>query len=67
MMTYGIPEHIRSDIGSEFIAQKIKEWLKESQIKTLYGDPGIPCRGYIESFHSRLRDECLNRVWVLNL
>ena len=68
MMTYGIPEHIRSDNGSEFIAQKIQEWLKESQIKTLYIDPGSPWQnGYIESFHSRFRDECLNREWLLNL
>ena len=68
MMTYGIPKHIRSDNGSEFIAQKIQEWLKESQIKTLYIDPGSPWQnGYIESFHSRFRDECLNREWLLNL
>ena len=68
MMTYGIPEHIRSDNGSEFIAQKIQEWLKESQIQTLYIDPGSPWQnGYIESFHSRFRDECLNREWLLNL
>ena len=68
MMTYGIPEHIRSDNGSEFIAQKIQEWLKESQIKTLYIDPGSPWQnGYIESFHSRFRDECLNREGLLNL
>ncbi len=67
MMTYGIPEHIRSDNGSEFIAQKIQEWLKESQIKTLYIDQGSPWQnGYIESFHSRFRDECLNREWLLN-
>jgi len=39
-----------------------------SQIKTLYIDPGSPWQnGYIESFHSRLRDECLNREWLLNL
>jgi len=68
MMTYGIPENIRSDNGSEFIAQKIQEWLKKSQIKTLYIDPGSPWQnGYIESFHSRFRDECLNREWLLNL
>ena len=68
MMTYGIPKHIRSDNGSQFIVQKIQEWLKESQIKTLYIDPGSPWQnGYIESFHSRFRDECLNREWLLNL
>ena len=68
MTTYGIPEHIRSDNGTEFIAQKIQAWLRDNQIKTLYIDPGSPWQnGYIESFHSRFRDECLNREWLLNL
>ena len=68
MMPYGIPEHIRSDNGTEFIAGKIQRWLRENQIKTLYIEPGRPWQnGYIESFHSRFRDECLNREWLLNL
>ena len=54
--------------GSEFIARKIQTWLKANHIKTLYIDPGSPWQnGFIESFHSRLRDECLNREWLLNL
>ncbi len=68
MTTDGIPQHIRSDNGSKIIAQKIQHWLRENQIKTLYVDPGSPWRnGYIKSFHSRFRDECLNREWLLNL
>ena len=68
MMQYGIPEHIRSDNGTEFIAGKIQRWLRINQIKTLYIEPGSPWQnGYIESFHSRFRDECLNREWLLNL
>ena len=68
MATYGVPEHIRSDNGSEFIARTIQQGLKDHQIKTLYIDPGSPWQnGYIESFHSRFRDECLNREWLLNL
>ena len=68
MMAYGLPEHIRSDNGTEFIAGKIQRWLHENQIKTLYIEPGSPWQnGYIESFHSRFRDECLNREWLLNL
>ena len=67
MTMYGIPRYIRSDNGSEFIAQKIQTWLSENQIKTRYIDPGSPWQnGYIESFHSRFRDECLNREWLLN-
>ena len=68
MMQYGIPEHIRSDNGTEFIAGKIQRWLRVNQINTLYIEPGSPWQnGYIESFHSRFRDECLNREWLLNL
>jgi len=68
MAVYGIPAYIRSDNGSEFIARKSQTWLKDNHIKTLYIDPGSPWQnGYIESFHSRFRDECLNREWLLNL
>ena len=53
MTTYGIPRYIRSDNGSEFIAQKIQTWLRENQIKTRYIDPGSPWQnGYIEGFHN---------------
>ncbi len=59
---YGAPEHLRSDNGPEFIAYTIQDWLKERQIKTLYIKPGSPWEnGHIESFHDKLRDECLNR------
>ena len=68
MATYGIPVHIRRDNDSEFIAQKIQQGLRENETKTLYIDPDSPWQnGYIESFHSRFRDECLNREWLLNL
>lgn len=59
---YGAPEHLRSDNGPEFIAYAIQDWLKERQIKTLYIRPGSPWENaHIESFHDKLRDECLNR------
>ena len=59
---YGTPEHLRSDNGPEFIAYAIQDWLKKQQIKTLYIRPGSPWEnGHIESFHDKLRDECLNR------
>ncbi len=58
---HGAPQYIRSDNGPEFIANAIQEWLKDNKIKTLYIDPGCPWQnGYVESFHSRLRDECLS-------
>ncbi len=36
----GAPENIRSDNGSEFIADVMKEWCRESGTNTLYIEPG---------------------------
>jgi putative transposase len=65
---YGLPEHLRSDNGPEFIAYCIQDWLKAQKIKTLYIKPGSPWENrHIESFHDKLRDECLNRELFGNL
>jgi transposase InsO family protein len=62
MVRYGRPEHLRSDNGPGFIAYAIQDWLKGKQVKTIYITPGSPWENaYIESFHDKLRDECLNR------
>jgi len=62
MARYGRPRHLRSDNGPEFIAYAIQDWLKEKEVKTIYIKPGSPWEnGHIESFHDKLRDECLNR------
>jgi putative transposase len=54
----GVPKHIRSDNGPEFIARAIERWTQQLEIETLYIEPGSPWEnGYAESFHSRLRDE----------
>jgi putative transposase len=59
---YGLPQHIRSDNGSEFIAGTIRDWMSQKQIKTIYIKPGSPWeQPFIESFHDKFRDECLNR------
>jgi transposase InsO family protein len=56
----GVPEHIRSDNGPEFIAQAIRRWLGQLEIEALYIAPGSPWEnGYAESFNSRFRDEFL--------
>jgi putative transposase len=58
----GVPEHIRSDNGSEFTATKVQDWLRRVEVKTLYIAPGSPWEnGYIESFNGKLRDELLDR------
>ena len=61
MLLHGIPEHIRSDNGPEFVAKKLRKWLSDVGAKTLYIEPGSPWEnGYCESFNGKLRDECLN-------
>jgi putative transposase len=56
----GVPRHIRSDNGPEFIAKAIRRWLESVGVQALYIEPGSPWEnGYAESFHSRLRDEFL--------
>ena len=58
----GAPAHIRSDNGSEFIAHIIQDWCHTADVQTLYIEPGSPWQNpFIESFHSRFRDECLNQ------
>jgi len=57
----GVPEHIRSDNGPEFVARALRKWLADSGAKTLHIEPGAPGEnGYCESFNSKLRDEFLN-------
>ena len=56
----GIPKFIRSDNGPEFVSRRVQEFLRKIGIGTSYITPGSPWEnGYVESFHSRLRDECL--------
>jgi hypothetical protein len=58
----GVPEHIRSDNGSEFTAKCVREWLGRVGVKTLFIEPGSPWEnGYVESFNGKLRDELLER------
>lgn len=57
----GVPTHIRSDNGGEFIARAITRLATITGVKMLYIAPGSPWEnGYAESFHGRLRDELLN-------
>ena len=57
----GAPAFIRSDNGPEFIARDLGIWLQGQNIGTRFIEPGKPWQnGFAESFHSRLREECLN-------
>jgi putative transposase len=57
----GIPGHIRSDNGPEFVAEAVQQWITAVGAKTAYIERGSPWEnGYIESFNARLRDELLD-------
>lgn len=57
----GTPSYIRSDNGSEFTAQTVRNWLADLGVKTLFIEPGSPWEnGYCETFNGKLRDELLN-------
>jgi transposase InsO family protein len=57
----GVPAHIRSDNGPEFIAKAVQAWITGVGAQTAYITLGSPWEnGYIESFNARLRDEFLN-------
>ena len=61
MVIRGVPEHLRSDNGPEFVARDLRKWLDATGAQTLYIEPGSPWEnGYCESFNSKLRDEFLN-------
>jgi putative transposase len=57
----GVPAHVRSDNGPEFIAKAVREWIAAVGARTAFIEPGSPWEnGYCESFNSKLRDELLN-------
>jgi putative transposase len=64
----GGPVSIRSDNGPEICSRHYLAWCVDRKIATIHIQPGRPMQnGHVESFHGRLRDECLNTSWFLNL
>ncbi len=61
MVERGTPGHLRSDNGSEFTAEMLREWLSNVGVKTPYIEPGSPWEnGYIESLNGKRRNGLLN-------
>jgi putative transposase len=57
----GAPVHIRCDNGPELTAHALRDWCRLGSTTTSYIDPGAPWQNpFVESFHSRLRDELLD-------
>ncbi len=64
----GVPEAIRSDNGPEFTSRHFLAWALEKNIEVVHIEPGKPVQNaHVESFHGKLRDECLNASWFGNL
>ncbi len=64
----GRPEQVRSDNGPEFTSRRMIGWAEDWKVGLIHIQPGRPMQnGHIESFHGRLRDECLNTSWFRTL
>ena len=64
----GVPVHIRSDNGPEFIAKRLRAWLDKLTVKPLFIEPGSPWEnGFVESFNGKMRDEFLNGEIIYSL
>lgn len=64
----GYPQTIRVDNGSEFISRDLDLWAYANNVTLDFSRPGKPTdNGYIEAFDSKLRAECLNAHWFMDL
>jgi putative transposase len=64
----GAPSSLRCDNGPEFTSRHFLAWCAEKKIELVHIQPGRPMQnGHVESFNGRLRDECLNANWFVNL
>jgi len=62
------PVFLRSDNGGEFTAEAVQTWLAKKRVGPAFIPPGQPWKnGFIESFHDKFRDECLQREWFSSL
>jgi hypothetical protein len=64
----GLPQAIRCDNGPELTSRHFLAWGLEWKIELRHIQPGRPMQnGHVESFHGRLREECLRASWFSNL
>ena len=62
------PTHLVLDNGPELISRVLEEWAHQHAVTLHFIDPGKPIQNaHCESFHGRVRDECLNEHWFLSL
>lgn len=64
----GQPQSIRCDNGSELTSRHFMAWCIERKIDLVHIQPGKPTQNaHVESFHGKLREECLRISWFQNL
>jgi putative transposase len=64
----GLPRVLRTDNGPEFCGRAMLTWAHRRDVTLRLIEPGKPNQNaYVESFHSRFRDECLNEHWFTSL
>ena len=64
----GAPAEIVLDNGPELAGKALDQWAYERGVRLRFIEPGKPVQNaFVESFHGRLRDECLDRHWFLGL
>jgi putative transposase len=64
----GAPERIVLDNGPELIAKALDAWAYAAGVELKHTRPAKPVDNcYVESFHDKFRDECLNVHWFLDL
>lgn len=65
----GRPEDVRLDNGPEFTSRWMLAWSEDWKVGLIHIQPGRSMQnGHVESFHGRMREECLNVSWfrILN-
>ncbi len=59
--SHGAPAFVRCDNGPELTSHALRDWCRQSATATAFIEPGSPWQNpFVESFHSRVRDELLN-------
>jgi putative transposase len=64
----GLPRAIRCDNGPELTSRHFLAWALDRKIDLVHIQPGKPTQNaYVESFNSKVREECLRVSWFQNL
>jgi putative transposase len=64
----GLPQWLVLDNGPELTGMALDRWAHAPGVRLHFIEPGKPVQNaFVESFHGKFRDECLNEAWCLSL